>query len=114
MIGSSIEDAIDARVRVAVREEMRGVMREVLAELKPIASGDYLSVVEAARIAGVHPETIRLWIRAGRLPRHKSGREWRVMRAELDAFLKAGDKPPASADTPEERATAILNRTRGG
>jgi excisionase family DNA binding protein len=105
----SIEDIIDARVRVAVREEMRGAVRELLEEIRPGQPADYLTAEEAAAIARTHPETMRQWLREGRLPRHKKGREWLVRRSDLEEYLKATDKAP-SADSMEARAAAILRR----
>lgn len=110
-MGSSIEEVIAATVRVAVREEVRTAVREAMADIRPIVSGDYLTPIEAGRIADVHPETIRQWIREGRLPRHMAGREYRVRRDELDAFLAESNHPPPT--DPEAIAAAILAKTRG-
>lgn len=46
-----------------------------------------LTVPEAARRAGRNPETIRRWIRAGRLRSAKVGTQHLVEEAELDAIL---------------------------
>jgi len=46
-----------------------------------------LTVPEAARRAGRNPETIRRWIRAGRLRSEKVGTQHVVDEADLDALL---------------------------
>lgn len=43
-----------------------------------------LTVPEAARRTGVHPETIRRWIRSGRLRSHKVGTQHIVEEADLE------------------------------
>lgn len=105
----TIEDIIDARVRIAVREEMRVAMREVMEEIKPVQPSDFLTAEEAAAIARTHPETMRLWLREGRMPRHKKGRGWLVRRSDLEEYLKASTRAPAG--DLDARAAAIL---RGG
>lgn len=112
MMGT-IEEILAATLLPKMRELLRSELREALAEIQPAAQGDYLDVAGAAHIAGVHPETIRQWIREGQLPKHKAGREFRVMRAELDSFLKGGTATEGPL-TPEAAAAAILNKKRGG
>lgn len=61
-----------------------------------------LTVPEAARRAGRNPETIRRWIREGKLRADKVGTQHVIEEAELDAFL-APDEPVALP--PEWRTT---------
>ena len=49
-------------------------------------SADYLTVGQAAEIARVDVETLRKWLRAGRLEGRKFGREWRTTRQWLEEF----------------------------
>jgi excisionase family DNA binding protein len=56
-----------------------------------------LTVPEAARRVGRNPETIRRWIRAGRLPARKVGTQHIIDEGELDAVARA----PASIPVPE-------------
>lgn len=110
----SVDEAIAATVRLVVREEMRAVMRETLAEVKPASV--YLSVTKAADIADVDPETIRRWLSKGLLPDHRAEptSHSRIRRDELDQLLAA--KPKAAdgtGDSAEAVAAAIL-RQRGG
>jgi excisionase family DNA binding protein len=46
-----------------------------------------LTVPEAAKRANRNPETIRRWIRAGRLPSRKVGTQHVIEEADLDAVL---------------------------
>jgi excisionase family DNA binding protein len=42
----------------------------------------------AAEVLMVNPETVRLWLRTGKLKGVKVGRLWRVRESDLEAFLK--------------------------
>ena len=105
--------SLDDAFRFAVREELRVVVREeiraALVEVRPRSGTEdgYLSVEQAAAFAAVHPDTIRAWVKAGRLPEHRAGRELRLLRDELHRFLEragaTGGKP-----TPQETAAKIL------
>ena len=46
-----------------------------------------LTVPEAARIAGRDPETVRRWIRAGKLRSQRVGTQHLIDEADLDEFL---------------------------
>ncbi len=46
-----------------------------------------LTVPEAARRANRNPETIRRWIRAGKLPSRKIGTQHVIEESDLDAVL---------------------------
>ena len=55
-----------------------------------------ITVPEAARRAGKDPETVRRWIRTGRLPARKIGTQHVIEEADLDAFLDEGELPVPS------------------
>ncbi len=58
----------------------------------------FLTTGQAARIAGVHPSTVRAWCATGRLPSERVGRrERRLRRADLDAFIARGRTPRESS-----------------
>ena len=104
---------IEDTIRQTVREEMRSMtaeLRALLEQARPSSGGDsYLSVEKAATLADVHPDTIRGWVKAGRLPEHRAGRELRVRRDELHRFLD-GRASDIARPTPEEEAGGILSR----
>jgi len=54
-----------------------------------------LTVPEAAARAGRNPETIRRWIRSGRLPAHKVGTQHVIDDDDLEAVLEVGMLVPA-------------------
>jgi excisionase family DNA binding protein len=54
------------------------------------ARGDLLLVDEVADIARVSVETVRYWIKQGKLPSIRPGRRRLVRRQDLEAFLSSG------------------------
>lgn len=48
---------------------------------------DYLTIGQAAEIAGRTQTTIRNWIDAGKLPRYRHGHRVYVAAADLDAVM---------------------------
>lgn len=100
---SALLDLITEAVRRAVREEL------ATAPQKPHS---YLDVAAAASLASVSPQTVRLWIRQGRLRRYSTGRSLRVRRDELEALLAAGPDSDSAAD-PAAAALELLNGRRG-
>ena len=94
----------EAELRDIIRDELRAVIRQELGK-KPAAAGDYVSVTDAAKIASVQGQTIRSWIRSGRLVGYKAGRVVRVRRSDLEAFLAAGPAAAGNAElSPEQLA----------
>lgn len=53
-----------------------------------------LTVPEAARRVGRDPETVRRWIRSGRLRSERVGTQHLIDEAELDAVLETGASLP--------------------
>ena len=47
---------------------------------------NYLDVLEASKILGVHPETVKRLIREGKLPATKFGNKWLIDKERLFAF----------------------------
>lgn len=97
----------------ALRHVVLDAMRTALAEQRGVTVDEdgYLSIAKAARLADVHPDTLRAWIKEGRLPEHRAGRELRVRRSELHRLL-AGSAQTVSRPSPEEEAATILSRRR--
>jgi len=54
---------------------------------------NYVSVVEAAEILGVHWETVKRMCREGRIPASKVHNMWLIDRNELDKFVATYNEP---------------------
>ena len=81
-----------------------------------------ITVPEAARRAGKDPETIRRWIRSGRLRARKVGTQHVVEEADLDAVLDEDQLPVPSGwgwdrlpdGRPMPNIVATIRRQRAG
>ena len=80
-----------------------------------------LTVPEAARRAGRDPETIRRWIRSGRLPARKIGTQHVIEESDLELMLSEGDmlRLPAEwtvtrSGRPMPNVVAAVARSRRG
>ena len=66
---------------------------QTIASTKLAGSNDYFSVGELAELLKLHPATIRLWIREGRLPSarkdQKDTRKWLIQGDEVAQLLAA-------------------------
>ena len=60
----------------------------------------YLTPEEIAAELRVQARTVRLWLDRGKLRGVKAGRQWRVERSDLEAFLhgRNGDKAAARTE----------------
>ena len=54
---------------------------------------DYVSVVEAAKILGVHWETVKRMYREGRIPARKVHNMWLIDKDVLAKFASTYDEP---------------------
>jgi excisionase family DNA binding protein len=79
------------------------------------------TVPEAARRAGKNPETIRRWIREGKLRAHKVGTQHVIEGPDLEAALDDTETlplPPAWSRTitgePMPNVVALVRRSRAG
>lgn len=97
-----MSDAVDA-LRALIAEVVREEIAKALAAAKP-SNDEYLSAAAAAKVAGVHPATIRSWVRDGRLPEHRAGNRVRVSRADLEELLRAGPRRAEADLSPEALA----------
>ncbi len=99
---STLEDTIRQSVREEVRTAVREELRAALAELRPAAADDapLLTVEQVAkRAGGVKPETVRDWIKSGRLEASRAGHRFLISAQALEAFLKAAPRQgPIGAD----------------
>lgn len=51
----------------------------------------FLTVEETAQLLRVHKNTIYRWVREGRLPSTRIGKQWRIPREALERLLNGGD-----------------------
>jgi excisionase family DNA binding protein len=81
-----------------------------------------LTVPEAARRVGRNPETVRRWIRAGRLPARKVGTQHVIEEADLDAMFDDDIPAPVPKEwgwdktfegKPMPNVLALLREVRG-
>lgn len=66
---------------------------------------EFLTVETAAQLLQLHPKTVLRFIREGRLRATKVGKQYRVIRSDLNTF--AG--PHSSNDGRDARATSIVD-----
>lgn len=61
---------------------------------------EWITVEQAAELLSVHDQTVRRWLRAGRLPGRLLSRRagYRIRRADVERILEEG-LPPDSAET---------------
>jgi excisionase family DNA binding protein len=98
------------QLRAIIREELRAALDARPAPAPAPAPAGYLKVSVAAERYSVAPETLREWIRAGKLPRHRAGREWRVRPEDVEALMaRGGTTAPGEVD-PAALAGSILRR----
>jgi excisionase family DNA binding protein len=67
-------------------------------------SSELLSVGAVADLLRLHPKTVLRFIREGRLRAHKVGKQYRVLRSELNVFAGASENPGVV----RTRATSIV------
>jgi excisionase family DNA binding protein len=72
-----------------------------------ISMGRLLSTKQVGEILGMKTESVRHWLRKGRLPAVKIGKGWFVPESKLQAFLAAlptfgPDVTPANGQSPKE------------
>ncbi len=60
---------------------------------------DYLTLDEASEFLSTPKSTLYRWLREGRLPGHKLGRQWRFLQAELEAFRTGGSGDRTAAES---------------
>jgi len=78
-----------------------------------------LTVPEAAKRVGRDPETVRRWIRSGKLPARKVGTQHVIEEADLDAVAPAsetlalpGELRRFESGRPQPDWVAIIRRSR--
>jgi excisionase family DNA binding protein len=81
-----------------------------MADLEPTAApgaggeDPWLTVGQISDELQIHPATVRLWIKTGRLSANRVRRTWRVRRSEMQRALRAGASRPPTEPGPESPA----------
>lgn len=110
---STLEDTIRQSVREEVRVVVREELRAALAELRPAAAAEapLLTVEQVAeRAGGVTSETVREWIRSGRLEARRAGHRFVVKPQALDAFLEGSRAPQRQVLEADEHLSLLVSR----
>jgi excisionase family DNA binding protein len=73
--------------------------------------GKALNIMQAAEKLQVQPNTVRNWIKQGKIPGRKIGRVFRISEESLDRFIEAQEQP----DIPKPGVSAfeLLGRYPG-
>ncbi len=66
-----------------------------------------LSTAEVGERVGVDEQTVRLWIKKGKLEALKVGRGWRIPRSALEAFLENAPKARSPRKRPVESSAGV-------
>ena len=64
-----------------------------------MASVDYLTPDEVARICRVTRRTVYRWLEEGQLKAKRAGRGWRICRQQLDEFMSPKSKIAKDTET---------------
>lgn len=67
---------------------------------------EILTTVQAARIAGVHDDTVRRWCESGQVYSKKIGNAWAIPRIVLDEFLLKRVEPVVKNHEPKSLYTS--------
>lgn len=69
-------------------------VRQRVCEEMTVNVRDDLTIREAAALAGLTPETLRVWVRRGRVKAHKAiNGQWRIPRSEIERALGYEPQP---------------------
>jgi excisionase family DNA binding protein len=74
-------------------------------------SDELLTVEKVAELLGLHPGTIRRFVREGRLKAKKVGKRWRILRSELDSFagVEAAEAPRPGKKSALIRVSSVVD-----
>ena len=61
-------------------------------EMEQFNGNHYLTATESAKRLGLSDETIRRWVRLGKLPARKLGMQYFILEKDVEECAKAGEK----------------------
>jgi len=100
--GVEIEAWLVALIRRAVREELQEITRTLDGQRQRVAESQYLTVAMAAELLAVSDVFVRLEITRGNLKCIRVGRNVRIKRSDLDAYIAGAHKQKPRERTVEE------------
>jgi excisionase family DNA binding protein len=53
---------------------------------------EWLTIQQAAKLSGYHPEYLRIIVRAGKLVAHKFGPVWAISKKSLLSYLQSAER----------------------
>jgi len=56
-----------------------------------MAEDEWLTIQQAAKLSGYHPEYLRIIIRAGKLDAHKFGPVWAISKKSLLSYVRTAE-----------------------
>jgi excisionase family DNA binding protein len=74
---------------------------------------DLYSIVEVAELLGLHVKTVRNYIHEGRLKHTRVGKQYRIARADLDAFTGGALNSGQAVQAPVETAVSSIVELNG-
>jgi excisionase family DNA binding protein len=91
-------------------------MPDQIATTPALDEDPWLTVPQVSEELKLHPATVRVWIKTGRLAAVRAGRTWRVRRSEVDRALLSDASPAyrrdgASATALGSKASTEPSRT---
>lgn len=103
-----VEQLLKQLFREVLREELQSLREELRA---PAAQPEqiYLSTRQAAKLVGLHPDTLRAMVNAGRIPRREIAGKLRFARSDLDGLLGVCDQRSISDEVADFVARNIRN-----
>lgn len=76
-------------------------------------SKDLYSIVEVAELLGMHVKTVRNYVHDGRLKHTRVGKQYRIARADLDAFTGGALSNGQAVQAPVETAVSSVVELNG-
>ena len=73
---------------------------------------EFMSLLDVGDALGVDVQTVRRWIKAGRLKAFKPGKDYRIREADLEEFLRTREVRPKAPAQPSHEQARRLRKVR--
>jgi excisionase family DNA binding protein len=87
-------------------------MPDAISNPPPAGEDPWLTVPQVSAELKIHPATVRIWIKNGRLRAVRVGREWRVRRSEVNRALLLDASPAYTEGHPNSSRTGEYGSAR--